>query len=507
MSSSSTRPGSQLPGGPRLGGGATATPTFQSQLNLNLAAIYRLVESTSYETRGTTVGMFVEKREWEMLIEWVKEAAERVANLPTEPEATRKDIEDIKKNVAQLCRVLQGPAGTPKGPQGPRTWASVAAGPQTNAHVPTTLTAEAKALQEVIVTIPDEIEKDRTSVGQRSTIFHKIQGLAPSAGIVGLCRLRSGDWKVQTASRGGAETLRKNKAWLTGLSPSALITRPNYPVLVHGVSKAEIVGSQEDIQQIITDNVQYHKNLDITSIKWPYTSSKSGLETQQKERTHGSIIVDCTTPEAANAIIQKGISIGKEIRMAERFVRECRVLQCFNCYKYGHMAKGCTNAAYCGHCAGAHKSDECIFPDEKDKEKCCNCDKKGHKAWSQNCPLRQKESQRARNAYTARPRLYATGSLFSFSSSPPQFDFATSNTINSSAPIVPSKRRNTGTTVDTDGFQTVAKPVGRPRKVPAPTPSQGQLPLSFPQWSQDSTFQWTQSTISNIDECPNNNLE
>ena len=331
--------------------------------------------------------MFIERREWEMLMGWVKEAAECISTLPTEPETTWKDIEDIKKSVAQLCKTLTGSAGALKGPQGPRTWALVAAGPQANARTPAMLTAEAKALQEVIITIPDEIEKDRATAGQRSTIFHKIQGLAPSAGIIELCRLWSRDWKVQTASRPGADTLRKNKAWLTGISPSAMLTHPKYPVLIHGVPKSEIIGSQEDIKQIIVDNAQYHRDLEIASIKWPRMNTHRNEQENQKECTHGSILIDCTTPEAANAIIQKGISMGKEIQMAERYVRECRVLQCFNCYCYGHMAKGCTNASQCGHCAGAHRPDECVYPNEKDREKCSNCDKKGHKAWSQNCPL------------------------------------------------------------------------------------------------------------------------
>src|SRR5436189_1762883 len=204
--------GSQLPGGPHPGGRVTAMPTNQSQLHLNLVAVHRLMETVSYKTRGGIEGMFVERREWEMLMGWVKEAAKCISTLPTEPETTWKDIEDIKKSVAQLCKTLTGSAGALKGPQGPRTWASVAAGPQANVRTPTTLTAEAKALQEVIITIPDEIEKDRATAGQRSTIFHKIQGLAPSAGIIRLCRLQSGDWKVQTASRPGADTLRKNKA-------------------------------------------------------------------------------------------------------------------------------------------------------------------------------------------------------------------------------------------------------------------------------------------------------
>src|SRR5436190_17823704 len=148
--------------------------------------------------------------------------------------------------------------------QGPRTWALVAAEPQTQTNTYTALTilkAEVKALQEVIVTIPDEIERDRTVAGQRSTIFHKIQSLAPYAGIIGLCKLCSGDWRVQTAGRPGAETLRKNKTWLAGVLPSATVTNPKYPVLIHRVSKTEIVSSQEDIKQIIADNAQYHKDL------------------------------------------------------------------------------------------------------------------------------------------------------------------------------------------------------------------------------------------------------
>ena len=74
------------------------------------------MESTRYETKGTTEGIFVERREWEMLTKWVKEAAERVSNPHTETEATRKDIEDIKIKVTQLCKSLQNPTGTHTGP-------------------------------------------------------------------------------------------------------------------------------------------------------------------------------------------------------------------------------------------------------------------------------------------------------------------------------------------------------------------------------------------------------
>ena len=58
-------------------------------------------------------------------------------------------------------------------------------------------------------------------------------------------------------------------------------------------------------------------------------------------------------------------------------LRSCRcadhisILQCFNCHKFGHLAKECTDKApLCGFCAGAHSSKDCV---SKTALCCANC--------------------------------------------------------------------------------------------------------------------------------------
>ena len=246
------------------------TPPHMSQLYLNKDAVLGLIDSTSYETKeapeGLVEGVFLKKGQWQLVVDWVRQAAKRETDAkanenPNTLEEARKDIADLKDSVAQLCKAIQNPTL----PIGPKSWASVAAyRPQTVAqtdtrHAPTELTAEAKALQEVVVHIPEELERERLVVGNRSSIFHKIQSALPQAGVVGLCRLRSGDWKVQTVGRAGAELLRRNKSWLSSFASSAALAQPRFPVLVHGVSKTEVLGSKEDIETILKDNERYHR--------------------------------------------------------------------------------------------------------------------------------------------------------------------------------------------------------------------------------------------------------
>ena len=41
------------------------------------------------------------------------------------------------------------------------------------------------------------------------------------------------------------------------------------------------------------------------------------------------------------------------------FSDHIRVLQCFKCLAFGHMAKDCKSSAMCGHCAGGHELRNC----------------------------------------------------------------------------------------------------------------------------------------------------
>lgn len=53
-----------------------------------------------------------------------------------------------------------------------------------------------------------------------------------------------------------------------------------------------------------------------------------------------------------------------------RFEDYVRILQCFKCLSFGHMAKDCKREAICGNCAQKHETRDCSRKDEK---MCANC--------------------------------------------------------------------------------------------------------------------------------------
>lgn len=54
-----------------------------------------------------------------------------------------------------------------------------------------------------------------------------------------------------------------------------------------------------------------------------------------------------------------------ELKAIEIFKTGFCVMQCFNCLKYGHIAKIFLVTAKCGHCAGEHKNRICPVKEAK----------------------------------------------------------------------------------------------------------------------------------------------
>lgn len=53
------------------------------------------------------------------------------------------------------------------------------------------------------------------------------------------------------------------------------------------------------------------------------------------------------------------------------FSDHVRVVQCFKCLSFGHIAKDCKGDPSCGHCAGAHEMRDC--KSKNSPPKCSNC--------------------------------------------------------------------------------------------------------------------------------------
>ncbi|KMQ89588.1 putative 50 kda protein in type i retrotransposable element r1dm [Lasius niger] len=55
------------------------------------------------------------------------------------------------------------------------------------------------------------------------------------------------------------------------------------------------------------------------------------------------------------------------------FADHIRVIQCYRCLSFGHIAKDCKGEHSCGHCAGAHELKDC--KSRSQPPKCFNCER------------------------------------------------------------------------------------------------------------------------------------
>ena len=69
-----------------------------------------------------------------------------------------------------------------------------------------------------------------------------------------------------------------------------------------------------------------------------------------------------------------------------------RVIQCYNCNKFKHIAPICSGKQVCAFCGENHKISECKIRDEGSSEaySCSNCGKKGHSAIDKECEVYKK---------------------------------------------------------------------------------------------------------------------
>ena len=149
----------------------------------------------------------------------------------------------------------------------------------------------------------------------------------------------------------------------------------------------DATNQNQTIQYLQAANARLRSGLKITRIAWSFRAIK-------ETKTYSSLHVEVETPAMANRLITEGFFVDHEIKNCEKLVKSCKLTQCFNCYKYGHIAKRCRNPTACGLCAGGHSTNECN-PETTGKHKWCACnEERGHVAWAPTCKLSRNKQDR-----------------------------------------------------------------------------------------------------------------
>ena len=186
--------------------------------------------------------------------------------------------------------------------------------------------------------------------------------------------------------------------------------------------------------ELLQDNRPFIPQAEIKYIGW---LSKSALT-----KSASSIIVEFTNPEDANKIIDEGLIWQGEAFQCERYDRQCRLKQCYNCQKYGHIGTQCKASIACGYCSEQHSSRDCPTKADKSAARKCAACQGPHEAWNNRCPVRKTELSKVKAAYDTRQPYHFV---------PPRKDSKAKDTITFS-----------GTPSQTSAMRT-GRPVARPR--------------------------------------------
>lgn len=141
---------------------------------------------------------------------------------------------------------------------------------------------------------------------------------------------------------------------------------------VVGIAKG--VPLDVDDEQIKDDILKVYPNSEINRLK--KGEAKKPLRTMKIIFANEKALQQATK----NGILLECCSIRVRV---EKFVYRRTITQCYNCYRFGHMAKVCRSVKLCEHCGNQKEDgdhDLC-----KQNPKCLNC-KGDHSATLRTCP-------------------------------------------------------------------------------------------------------------------------
>ena len=209
--------------------------------------------------------------------------------------------------------------------------------------------------------------------------------------------LPSNDVELVLSTAAEAEVLRKHEAaWIRFYGTKAEVVKPSYPVVLHFVNVNEVKRTKDLPGKIYRENADLLEGNEIIYTKFSSTVPAGAA--------HASLIIDFSSPQIANTIIEKGLSLFGRLIHGQLYDKTARNLLCYNCSRWGHKANTCrAHTSTCGRCAqDGHSRKEC----PKTGPVCCSNCRGPHEAQDNVCPVKQAHIQQQRNRLINRPLRY-----------------------------------------------------------------------------------------------------
>ena len=132
---------------------------------------------------------------------------------------------------------------------------------------------------------------------------------------------------------------------------------------------------------------QVPKSINDTELNISVAKNFSGVTAKRfvtKEKVKlGTVKIDFEEETERDKALKLGIKLGEEIFPAENYEPRRRIIQCYNCLKFGHVAKLCRqDHPTCSTCGRDHHAKSCQYR----RVHCSNCDQDGHSATDKQCP-------------------------------------------------------------------------------------------------------------------------
>lgn len=133
------------------------------------------------------------------------------------------------------------------------------------------------------------------------------------------------------------------KGWAPKLATIAHMSRPYCQVLIHDMPLTHDPENPEQIMELQKTNTLFIKGITIQNTAWLKRS-------RTPNKTSGLLIVLFDGAEQVSIAISKGVMWKSNIKATKIFRSGFRLVQCFNCQKYGHISKIYTAEPKYGYC-------------------------------------------------------------------------------------------------------------------------------------------------------------